>query len=517
MEEINMKKQKINYEGKMLEGVNEYTVKGEYLIPDTHPDVNNVLMIDVKPRINSTEAFTDKIFVEGEIVYTIIYVAKDEDKNNTYNVSYSDKFNLYVETFGLKKENLYNVEVEVMNINSTLLNERKVGIEGVLKFKSTSNEVLELDLICDLEDQDDVQLLMKDMEFCEIKNNLVEEISSESILNVPMDKPAISKILACDSLIYKTECKLSENKVSFNAYCKVKVLYKGLGSDDICYFEQDIYLNKESDFEDVSPEMIGIDNWNLSQFEYMIDEDESGESRIINVFVNLNCDLKLINKTTVSVIDDAYSKNSLVNLVKNTYKMNFLECSNDLDIIVKDNIDSVESPLSVIYTDGTCILNNKKLVEGKVVADGVVKVNIIYKSSVNENEFLSVSKDIPFTTYFEDESIKIDMEALVKCNLESIDAFVEAKTIGVKAVVNVKMYVNSEVKKDILVDIYKTQEENTAKDSSVIIYIVGEEDTLWSIAKKYCVSVEDICRINDITQEENISGSKLLIPSKAIF
>ena len=109
------------------------------------------------------------------------------------------------------------------------------------------------------------------------------------------------------------------------------------------------------------------------------------------------------------------------------------------------------------------------------------------------------------------------MDALVKCNLESVDAFVEAKTIGVKAIVNVKIYVNSEIKKDILVDMYKTQEENLVKDCSVIIYIVGEDDTLWSIAKKYCVSVEDICRINDIEQDENILGSKLLIPSKAIF
>ena len=133
MEEINLKKQKINYETKSIEGINEFVIKGEYLIPDTHPDVDKILLIDVKPKINSTEAFTDKIFVEGEFVYSIIYVAKDEDKNNTYNVSYSDKFNLYIETFGMKKENLYNVNVEVVNIKSSILNERKVsiGCEGL--------------------------------------------------------------------------------------------------------------------------------------------------------------------------------------------------------------------------------------------------------------------------------------------------------------------------------------------------------------------------------------------------
>ena len=77
MEEINLKKQKISYEGKSVEGTNEFAVKGEYLIPDTHPDVYKILMVEVKPKINNTESFTDKVFVEGEILYTVIYTSKD--------------------------------------------------------------------------------------------------------------------------------------------------------------------------------------------------------------------------------------------------------------------------------------------------------------------------------------------------------------------------------------------------------------------------------------------------------
>ena len=126
MEEINLKKQKISYEGKSVEGTNEFTVKGEYLIPDTHPDVYKILMVEVKPKINNTESFTDKVFVEGEILYTVIYTSKDEEKDNTYNVSYSDKFNLYIETFGMKKESLYNVTTDVIRIDSLVLNERKI-------------------------------------------------------------------------------------------------------------------------------------------------------------------------------------------------------------------------------------------------------------------------------------------------------------------------------------------------------------------------------------------------------
>lgn len=515
MEEINLRKQKISYEGKNIEGTNEFVVKGEYLIPDTHPDVNKILMVDVKPKVVNTEAFMDKIFVEGELLYSIVYISVDDEKNNTYNVSYSDKFNLYIESFGMRKENLYNITVDIADIKSSLLNERKISIEGHLRFNSNSNEILDIDIMNDLEDQDDIQLLMKDLDVCELKGTFTEELVNETSINVPLDKGSIGKILVCDSYIYKTECKLLDNKITYNAYCKIKVLYKEVNSDALNYLEQDVYLTKDSDVEDIDSSMIPVHNWDIVGFEYMIDEDESGESRIINSYINIRCNLKVLNKNTISIIDDAYSKNSLINLVKNTYKMNSVEAYGNIDTIIKDNITVEDTPVSIVYTTGRCNITSKKIVEGKLIIEGVVNAEVIYKDS--EGQFLNIKQSIPFVTNFENENIKIDMDVVYSHNLENIEAFIEAKTIGIKAVINIRVYVNSEIRRDILVDMYRTQEETPVKDCSVIIYIAGEEDTLWSIAKKYCVSIEDICRINNLDQEESIGGYKLLIPSKAIF
>ncbi|EIA31628.1 LysM domain protein [Candidatus Arthromitus sp. SFB-4] len=267
--------------------------------------------------------------------------------------------------------------------------------------------------------------------------------------------------------------------------------------------------------DDIDSSMIPVHNWDIIGFEYMIDEDESGESRVINSYINIRCNLKVLSKNILSIIDDAYSKNSLVNLVKNTYKINNVEAYGNIDTIIKDNINVEDVPVSIIYTTGRCSILNKKILEGKIVIEGVINAEIIYKNS--DGEFLNVKQAFPFNTNFENENIKIDMDSVFNENLENIEAFIEAKTIGIKAVVNIRVYINSEIKKDILVDMYKTQEEIPVKDCSVIIYIVGEEDTLWGIAKKYCVSIEDICRINNLDQEDEIAGYKLLIPSKAIF
>ncbi len=39
------------------------------------------------------------------------------------------------------------------------------------------------------------------------------------------------------------------------------------------------------------------------------------------------------------------------------------------------------------------------------------------------------------------------MDSVFNENLENIEAFIEAKTIGIKAVVNIRVYINSEIKK----------------------------------------------------------------------
>ena len=475
------------------------------------------MLVDVDPKITNTEAFTDKVFVEGELVYNVIYAAKEEDKCDTYNISYTEKFNLYIEAAEMKKDNNYNVSVEIINIKDSLLNERKVSVDCTLRFNATSDETAELDIIYDVEGQDDVQLLMKDLKVCEVIGDFTEELTNETVVNVPLDKGEISKILICDSNMYKTECKVLDGKIVYNAYCKIKVLYESARLDDLCYLEQDVYLTKEVEVENVSDSMLPMDNWDLSKFEYMVDEDENGESRIINVYITLKCNLKVLSNNTISVIDDAYSNNSFINLVKNTYKMNELCEYNNTDIIVKDNVSVEEAPISVVYCTGRCILNNKKVVEGKVVVDGVIKGEVAYKTNSENKELTSTTYEVPFTSSYDNENIRIDMNSIVKCNLESVEAFIEAKQIGIKAIVNVKTYVKSEVKKDILVDMYKTQEDVVEKDCSIIIYIAGDEDTLWSIAKKYYVPIDDICRINNITEDDDISGAKLLIPSKAIF
>ena len=49
-------------------------------------------------------------------------------------------------------------------------------------------------------------------------------------------------------------------------------------------------------------------------------------------------------------------------------------------------------------------------------------------------------------------------------------------------------------------------------DGNITIYFVQSGDTLWNIAKRYCVACSEIIKINSLKDENIKPGTKLMIP-----
>lgn len=188
--------------------------------------------------------------------------------------------------------------------------------------------------------------------------------------------------------------------------------------------------------------------------------------------------------------------------------------------IVKENLEleDKDKPVSIIISSGNVSITDKKIVEDKVIVDGIVNVDVLYKTSSEETNFDRVVEELPFTTNIQVDGAKIDMQSIAKASLESIEAAVEANTIAVKAVVSVNTKVSYSAEKEFLVDIIESEEAIPDKKASVTIYVVQPDDSLWKIAKKYFTTVDEISRINDIENENLIyPGDKLIIPGRAII
>lgn len=514
-------KENIECEQLLGENTADTIVKVEYIIPDTLPDVSEILMLDAKPTILSKEVLQDKIGVEGQVVYNIMYLARVEGKSEVFNAVYTGKFSNNVEIRGSQHDMSCEVECYVEHIGCSIVNERKIAIEGIIKIKSGVYKNYEFEIVKDVTGVSDIQMHKNPASVDKIMGTASGDMVAKAHIQIPAEKPQIGSIMNSDIIIHKKDIKILEGKVKVEASAQIGLLYKSRESGDIAYITCDVPVEKELDMVSAQPDMDSIADISVGATDEDLKEDDLGESRIVDIEALVKSNVKVMSKQEIEVLDDAYSPSMMIRIDKKDYELNVLHGHKPIETIIKGDIElSKDMPQAVeaVMCSGSVCVTDKKLVEDKALVEGVLNVNILYKTNNSEKPYYTAGDEIPFSTAIEIPGCKIDMQCMAKANLESIDAYVEAGNLAVKALVEVEAQVSYVTHKEFMVNMEEDESEVPEKKASVTIYVIQQGDTLWKIAKYYHTTIDMLIDINKIENPDMIKpGDKLIIPGRAVI
>lgn len=516
-------RENIECEQLLGENFSDTVVKAEYIIPDTHPDVCEILMLDAKPCVVNKEVMQDKVYLEGQIEYNILYLAKEEeeDKYGVYNLTYTAKFSNYVDVHGAMHKMLCEADCNVEHMEKMILNERKIAIEGIIKLKCEVYKKYDFQVVKDVIGVADMQLLKNPSTVDKMAGNIGENLIAKSHMQIPMDKPQIGNVIKCDVNIHKKDVRVMEGKMQITAFAKVQLLYRGKDTRDLCTLEDDVFISKEVEVDGIDSSMACTSDLRVDAVEIDIKEDDLGENRIADVEALVKADTKVMYKEEMDMIEDAYSPNTVLQMEKKDYELNVMQGQASNESIVKGNIDlnsEQPKPAEIIMCSAKASVTDKKIVEDKVLIDGLMEVEVLYRADDDKKLLYTVKEEMPFTCNAEIPGAKIDMQCVAKVSMESVEASVEANTIAVKAVVQSYARVNYVTHKEFLVDMVPLEEEAPKKKASITIYVVQAGDTLWKIAKNYFTTMDTLIKINDIDENQNVKvGQKLIIPGRAVI
>lgn len=522
MSQIDVIKESIQNEQLIRENSSNNVLKGEYLIKDSHPDVYQILGIEAKATITNKETLADKIMIEGQINYSVMYLSEDESKVTSINsVCLSEKFADYLDLNNEEHKVICEVECIIEHIQASIMNERKIAIDGIRTTRWQLYKVEEFEFVKEIEGRDDIQVKRKSEEINQIKCEKNMELMGKSMIKVTMDKPEISDILKSSLNLHKKEVKLGDGKIYFGCYCKIEVLCKGKDENDIFLLQDDIYLSKEEEAIGVSGDMLTSSQIDIVNYDSIVTTDDLGENRVINVEFMIKGSIKVLSKEVIDVIKDAYSPTQSIELTKKSYEIGLIHGVVPTEIIVKDNLypkDENDKIACIVCATGCPIITDKSIEEDKVKIEGIIKASILYKTTEEDCKIDMCNGEIPFTSVVDLKGIKADMVSLCKVHLENLDATVEANTIGIRATLSVLVKVCYKVNKEWIVDITESEEEKECKKSSVTIYVVNVGDTLWDLAKKYNTTMDSLMQINELEGPESlVKGKKIIIPGKCKF
>jgi len=519
--ELNLIRENIEYEQLLGENTVDTVVKEEFLIPDTHPDVKGILMVDVKAVVNSKEVIQDKVCLEGVIQYNVLYITKDQERSDVENIVYSSKFSNTIDVIGSMPEMLCDAECFVEHMECRIVNERKICLEGILKSKSEVYKSFNFQIVKDIDAVKDVQYLKNPTTIDKVIRNFEGELIGKANIKVSIDKPEIAKVIKCDVNVHKKEVKLYDGKIQINAYAFINMIYKGKDSRELIYVEHEVMLNKELDFEAVNSYMDNYTEFKVGAMEFDVKEDDLGEKRIIDVEFMIKTNTRAMRKEEVDMIEDVYSPTTKLEMDKKDYGLNIMQGQLLTETLVKGDIElnnEMAKPSKVIMCNATVCITDKKVIEDKVIAEGIMNVTVLYRSDDEEKYLASVSEEIPFTCAADIVGAKINMSSKCTVTLENVNVDIEAGNMSVRAVVKMYARVNYMVQKKFLVDVYPIEGEVPKKKASITIYVVQASDTLWKIAKKYNTTIQEIARVNQIEDPNVIKVSqKLIIPGRIVI
>ncbi len=520
MADIDVVKENVQFEQLLRENNANTVLKDEYLIPDTHPDVQEILTIEARPMIVNKELIGDKIVIEGKVEYTVIYLAK-EDGLAVNSVNYNQNFTNNIDLNQGENKVFCEAECNVEHIEAAIMNERKISIQGIIAVGWELYKSNEFQFVKDIEGSDEIEVLKKTETINRISAAEDVELIGKSMIRVGMDKPQINKILRCSLLLHKREVKIAENKVYLGCYCKLNILYKGDDSKEIIPLEDDIYLSKEEEIDGITPDMIPTASYEISNNDLMLEDDDLGEVRIINDEFIVKANIKIFSKENIDTIKDAYSTKCSLGLQKDDHEVGILHGVNNSESTIKHNIQLKENnlrPEHIIFASGTMILTDKQVVKDRIVVEGIIKADVLYKTNDEERYLASIKAEIPFSAAIDIFGADENMKCIAKGNLENIDATMEGNSIAIKATIALSGKILYEMNKEFVTNIVEEEGEIPEKKASITIYVVGEGDSYWNLAKKYNTTIGNLIKINKIEDPEHIEvGQKLIIPGKAIF
>lgn len=497
--------------------VSQALVEGEITVPETKAAVARVLDVNGDVIVSSREVIQDRVMVEGIIRYSILYVAEEGDELETLDSDIG--FTHYIEVEGAKPKMSSHVKLGIEHMEHELLSGRMISVKSVLNVDGQVSQVFEVEAIKRFEGVNDVEVLYDQIcGRCSAGSGSSQTVVRE---NIPLQDhmPTIKKIIHKDVRAKVTEQRAADNRVIVQGNLLVKLLY--LCEDDmepVQYLEDTIPFSHLVEIPDTYQGMESEVDVSIVDVYAEPRENINDELRIVDLEVIMDLDAEVFELVDDTILVDAYSPAVPLEIRKRKVELEQIAGEGQEQLAVKESLSlpsEVPQAKKVLYAYSNPAVTDNRIEEGKVVVEGFLEVHLVYLTREGDGDIASYKEDIPFKQVIDMEGINSRMD--LTCDVvEDNTAFtlIAPDEVEVKAIVSTRVKVTEKIFKEVIVG---ADEKEISEDdrTGIFIYFVKNDDTLWSIAKRYNTTIANIRKVNDLTDDDSVEpGTKLLIYKK---
>jgi len=489
----------------------EELVETGIIVPDSKPDVLDILAVDVSAVVKTREKTGRVMEIGGELCYQVIYRADNQEQSiEAINVSapWSVSF-----SYPAGEENVHTiVRSTVEHTDVEIINGRKLGAKSVVKLNVKFLAVQTVEAGENLQGEN-VYQKADQQEIAMIEDIGERNINISELLELPNNKPAIEEILYCGAVL--RDVNVSGND-TLESVLELNILYRPDNDSaqvENAFFE--VPVSAKLDLDNTYYTSLTV-NGTIRSVNARPDEDLDGLLTRIRIDGEICAEYVVYASENVNLVNDAYATDYDFELEKKPVTVSVEEKDISENIQVNANL-----PLECgndTLQEVQCVCVKPRLLSAENDGNGIdvtgcLNVFVLYGTGSDMRVLRGASQEVQFThrIALPEENPACDCDVQLAVNSSSHDIR-SGNELAIKADLTIKAHLSVKAKINIVTGVKGIRPAEKKENPPILIYYAQDGDTLWSIARKYRVSIQKIMNDNGMTEETDpAAGQKIFL------
>ncbi len=497
----------------------QLTLDDYFNVPDVKPDMERIMKEQGEIIIREMKPMNGKLMVKGALRFNLLYIS-EENARPVHNISGELPFDEMVNMDEACVQDNISVKWELDDFNVSMINSRKISVKAIVSFVFTAEDIYDEETAVSVDGDEGVQYKNKKLDITQIAMCKKDIFRIKDDISLPSGKPNIYEILYYEVELRANQLKLLDNRISIKGELLVFALYTGEEEEKIQYYETEIPFDGMIECNGCKEEMISDIGVCIQTKDVQIKPDDDGEERVLDLEVVLELDIKVYEEEELEILSDIYSvAKELTPIYRDAYYENLL-MKNNSKVRVNDRILLEPSNLKILQicnVTGNIRIDEERIAPNGIEVEGIIEAQILYITDDDSKPLGATKGVVPFSHLIEIKEMKDNSNYNIKASLDQISVMMlDGEEIEVKAGINLDTIVFDKITEPIITDI-KVEDldlEKLQQMPSIIGYIVKNQDSLWTIAKKFYTTVDNIKELNQLESELVQRGDKLLLMKK---
>lgn len=516
-----LEKKKITLDQQVGKESSQILLEGDVIVPDSKPDIEQILRCSGIVQLQEAKGNEDRVNFSGELLLSILYQGKKSSKPIS-GMEASLPIEDIIHIDGIDQNADITLSAVLNHLDCKLLNDRKINIKAVITVTAEASSSYTGEMIEAINDMPTLQTKKGTMNINSTVENKKDRFIVKEELAIPNNKPNIGEILQTTISIVEKDIRPMDGRVLIRGNLKLCTLYVGDTDDSILeVVEHEIPFSGYIDGNEITNKMLVQADLQIENKEIQPMTDEDGEDRILNTEITIGTSIKVTDSQEMELIEDAYYPGKPLSIQKETIRYPNIIGTSKNQFAVKETLILQDNAIPIMQIEtawANVTIDDVIPSQDKIEIQGVVRFEVLYIGESDSSPVAIVTENVPFSQEIEVKESHENADVHVTTSVESVTSnMLSNNEIEVRATLSVDAIVTEEKEGEIIteIDFDETADVSDRSFASAVIYVVQREDSLWSIAKQYNTTIDDILLLNDIENPELIyPGQKLLILKK---